>query len=209
MIARALGVTLLAIAAACGPRLRPLAGSPAPKHLPSGQLPPGHRRVLFDWELEDRELVTRGEGVARIAPPDSVRLDLFLAGGFGGGGAVLLGDSLRLPGSALARQFVPTPPLLWATLGRVAIPSLADTSARVDGALLRIDIGSPVAWRLTFRADSLIRLERVGGGRIREWVERGGDVVRYRNEDSRRALVLTVKRVEEVAPFDASIWGPF
>ena len=46
-------------------------------------------------------------------------------------------------------------------------------------------------------------------GRIVEWVERTGSVVRYRSEEARRALLLTIKRVQEVQPFDASIWGPF
>jgi hypothetical protein len=165
--------------------------------------------VVFDWELRDRDLTTRGEGVARVAAPDSARLDLFVSGGFGSGGAVMLGDTLRLPGGDLARRFIPPPPLLWATLGRVAIPALPDTIARVDGGLLRVDIGSPVAWRLTFRSDTLVRLERIGGNRIVEWVDRNRDVVRYRNEEARRDLRLTIKRVEEVAPFDASIWGPF
>lgn len=205
-------IALIALAslAACVPRLRPLTGAPAPAVVPAGALPPGHRRVVFDWVLEDRELSARGEGVARVASPDSARLDLFVAGGFGSGGAVLLGDTLRLPrGGELARRFVPPPPLLWATMGRVAIPALADTSARVDAGFLRVDIGSPVAWRLTFRSDSLVRLERVGGGRIVEWVERRGSTVRYENAAARRALQLTIKRVEEVPPFDASIWGPF
>jgi hypothetical protein len=50
-------------------------------------------------------------------------------------------------------------------------------------------------------------LERVAGNRILEWVVREGDVVRYRNEEARRGLRLTIKRVETVGPFDASIWG--
>ena len=205
----AIALVALAPPAACAPRLRPLTGAPAPAVLPAATLPPGHRRVLFDWVLEDREISARGEGVARVASPDSARLDLFVAGGFGSGGAVLLGDSLRLPGGDLVRRFVPPPPLLWATMGRVAIPALTDTSARVDGGFLRVDIGSPVAWRLTFRSDSLVRLERVGGGRVVEWVERSGSTVRYQNAPARRVLLLTIKRVEEVPPFDASIWGPF
>ena len=209
MMVRTLALVAISVSVACAPRLRPLVGAPTPARMPPGTLPPGHRRVVFDWELQDREITTRGEGVARVSPPDSARLDLFVAGGFGSGAAVLIGATLRLPGSEVARRFVPPPPLLWATLGRVAVPALADTAARVDGALLRVDIGSPVLWRLTFRSDTLVRLERVGGDRIVEWVDRSGDVVRYRNEATRRALQFTIKRVEEVAPFDATIWGPY
>jgi hypothetical protein len=194
---------------ACAPALHPLAGAPAPKDLPNTAIPTGYHRLLFDWELQDGDISARGEGVARIAYPDSARLDLFVAGGFGSGIAILIGDSLQVPGGSMARRFVPPPPLLWASLGRAALPPARDTLARVDGELLRIDIGVPVNWRLTFRRDTLLRVERVRDGRILEWVERTGDAVRYRSEEGRRSLMLTVKRREEVAPFDASIWGPF
>jgi hypothetical protein len=193
----------------CVPSLHPLAGAPAPAVLPKAAIPSGYHRIVFDWQLEDREVTACGEGVARTAFPDSARLDLFLAGGFGSGAAVLIGDSLQVSGGNLGRRFVPPPPLLWAALGRVSLPPARDTTARVDGDLLRVDIGVPVIWRLTFRRDTLLRLERVRDGRIIEWVDRSGDAVRYRSEEARRALLLTVKHVEEVAPFDASIWAPF
>jgi hypothetical protein len=195
--------------AACAPALRPLTGAPAKAALPHAQLPSGYRQIVFNWELEDRELSGRGEGVARVAAPDSARLDLFLAGGFGSGAAVLIADSLQVTGGSLARRFIPPPPLLWAALGRLAVPAARDTTARVDGELLRVDIGKPTNWRLTFRGDSLVRVERIRGGRIIEWVERGGANIRYRSEEARRALSLTIKRVQEVSPFDASIWSPF
>ena len=207
---KALVAAIVLVSAGCAaPRLRPLTGAPAPAVLPRAELAPGHRQIVFDWQLSDRELSGRGEGVARIAGPDSARLDLFLAGGFGSGAAVLIADSLQVSGGSLARRFIPPPPLLWATLGRVAIPAVHDTVARVDGELLRVDIGMPASWRLTFRRDSLVRLERVRGGRVIEWVERDGAIVRYRSEEARRELSLTVKSVHEVPPFDASIWGPF
>lgn len=207
---RIIGVTaLVGGVVSCAPSLRPLTGAPAPKVLPRAELPPGHRQVVFDWELQDRDLTGHGEGVARIAGPDSARLDLFLPGGFGGAAAVLIADSLLVSGGSMARRFIPPVPLLWAALGRTAVPPLRDTTARVDGGLLRVDIGSPTSWRLSFRGDSLIRLERVSDSHIIEWVERSGGSVRYRNESARRGLVLTIKRIQEVPSFDASIWGPF
>lgn len=202
-------VGVLVIVSCAPPRVRPLAGAPTVARLPSTELPPVHRQIVFDWELVDRDVTGRGEGVARVAGPDSARLDLFLGGGFGSGAAILIADSLRMPGSGLPRRFIPPPPLLWAALGRLAIPALADTVARVDGELLRVDIGKPVGWRLTFRRDSLVRLERIRDGRIAEWVERSGNIVHYRSEEARRTLSLTIKRAQEVPPFDASIWSAF
>ena len=201
------GVLAAAVALACAPRLRPLPGTVAPSALPRSELPRGHHRVVFQWSLEDPDIAARGEGAARSASPDSVRLDFFLAGGVGSGAAVLIGTELRLPPGApvLGRRLIPPVPLLWASLGRLVIPALPDTNARVDGDTLRADIGVPVAWRVTFVRDSLRRLERVDDGRVVEWVERGGRV-RYRNELSRRQLELTVTRVDTTGAFDPIIW---
>lgn len=207
---RRLAAALCAVAAAaCAPRLQPLPGTPAPElRLPPTALPPQPTKVVFDWQLDDQDFSARGEGVARLQAPDSARLDFFLAGGMGSGAAVLIGSELRTPpGPDLARRLIPPAPLLWAALGRLQLPPEADTVARVDGDLLRADIGRPVRWRATFRGDFLQRLERVDGDRIVEWVERDADGrVRYRHESSRRALSLSAIRREPSDRFDASIW---
>jgi hypothetical protein len=194
---------------ACAPRLRPLTGAPAPARLPSAELPRAQHLIVFRWELADTDLSSRGEGAARLASPDSARLDFFLSGGLASGAAVLIADELRLPsrGDDLARRLVPPPPLLWGALGRLAIPALPDTVARVDADTLRADIGSPAAWRLTYVRDTLRRVERVDNGRVVEWVERFADGhVRYRHQTSRRQLDLFVTRSTEASAFDPSIW---
>jgi hypothetical protein len=199
------------ITAACVPKLTPLSGTDVPaSRLPRTQLPPGHRKVVFTWDMQDGEMSARGDGAARIAAPDSARMDFFLAGGFGQGAAVLVGDSLRTPGglaSDLAMRLVPPAPMLWAVLGRVALPSLPDTAIRVEGNILRADIGKPIAWRFTFRGDTLTRAEHVESGRVTEWVDRADPThIRYRSETGRRTLQLTVTQTEEVSGFDAGIW---
>ena len=197
------------VLAACAPRLRPLPGVSAPANLPRAELPVGHHLIVFRWELEDDDFASRGEGAARTASPDSARLDFFLAGGIASGAAVLVGNDLRLPsrGDDLARRLVPPPPLLWGALGRAATPAHADTTARVDADTLRADIGTPVAWRLTFVRDTLRRVERVDNGRVTEWVERFADGhVRYRHPTSRRQLDLFVTRTSEASAFDPAIW---
>jgi hypothetical protein len=185
-----------------------LPGAPVPvQQLPKGTLPPGHRQVNFQWELRDGDMLTRGDGVARIASPDSVRLDFFLGGGFGSGAAILIGDSLQVPGPEFARKLVPPRALLWASLGRFDVPAEPDTVVRVDAGVLRADIGAPVHWRATFHGDTLSRLERVDGGRLQEWVDRSSaQKVQYRNEGARRSLSLVIQRSNAVAPFDPSIW---
>jgi hypothetical protein len=192
--------------------LQPITGERVPAaQLPAGRLLVDRGTVHFTWEFLDDELAARGDGVARIAAPDSARLDFFLAGGFGGGRAVLIGESLRIPpvaGASLMRRIVPPTPLLWAAVGRLALPPLPDTAAARDGATIRADIGRPPEWRVTFMGDSLTRLERVSGGRVVEWVERSAGGVRYRSESARRELRLRIDRTEATHHFDEAIWNP-
>lgn len=210
-LARRVAMAIAVLASvACAPRLVPLTGRSVPARLPQSALPRGHRHIVFKWTLDDRDFSSRGEGAARMAYPDSVRVDFFLGGGMGSGMALLIRDSLQIPESAgrLARRIVPSAPLLWAAFGRARVRPARDTAVRVDGDTLRADIGNPVAWRLIFARDSLRRVERVAGGRIVEWVVRFADGrIRYRDEASRRQLDLTVTRSVNVAPFDAAIWA--
>ncbi len=176
--------------------------------IPATTLPPGHQVVVFNWTLEDPDMFSRGEGAVRSASPDSARLDFFLGGGMGSGAAVLVGDQLRLaPGAERVRgMLMPSAPLLWAVAGRAAPPALPDTMIRVDGDTLRVDIGNPLEWRLTFAKDSLRRVERVSGKHIVEWVSRASDGrVRYRNESTRRQLDIVITKVERTR-IDVSAW---
>ena len=203
-------LALVCLTAACRPpRVAPLAGAPAPTRvLPASVGLQGHHKIVFTWELRDGDLVARGDGVARVASPDSVRLDFFLGGGFGGGAAVMIGDSLQAPGPDAARRMVPPRALLWAALGRLDVPAERDTTVRVDGVVTRADIGAPVRWRVTFRGDTLTRLERVDADRIQEWVERdSGGAVHYRSESARRTLSLVIRSNDAVSAFNRAIWS--
>ena len=199
---------MVLLAGCAPPRIAALPGTLVPvQQLPKGSLPYGNRKIVFKWELRDGDVTARGDGVARIASPDSVRLDFFLGGGMGSGAAVLIGDSLQVPGPDMARRLVPPRALLWASLGRFDVPADRDTTVRVDAGVLRADIGAPVQWRATFHGDTLTRLERVEGGRLQEWVERSADQkVQYRDEAARRTLSLVIQRSDAVPPFDPAIW---
>src|SRR3954468_14371488 len=109
-------------AVGCAPRLKPLGGTVTPVAMPRTEMERGRRQIVFDWEYSDQDMTGKGNGVARVASPDSARLDFFLAGGFAGGAAVLIGDSLQLPGIDLFRRLIPPPTLLWAVLGRSTFP---------------------------------------------------------------------------------------
>ncbi|HEV8449122.1 MAG TPA: hypothetical protein VGQ44_19985 [Gemmatimonadaceae bacterium] len=180
----------------------------APTRLPRAAMAPGHHRIVFNWEVSQYTMSTKGEGAARVASPDSARLDFFLNGGIYAGAVVLVGDSLRTPPTGDSPAgLIPSSTLLWAALGRVALPNLPDTVIRVEGVTLRADIGRPVAWRLSFHGDSLFRVERVQGDRVAEWVDRSDPShIKYRNEGARRTVQLTITKSEDGGEFDAAIW---
>lgn len=196
----------LVVIVACAPRAGGLRGTPVPARFPRTELPPGHRRVVFRWEYVDQAIAAKGEGVARISAPDSARLDFFLDQGMGGGFAIVIGDSIWTPGGNDARRYLPPIALLWASLGRLAVPAFPDTVAKVDGGALRADIGRNPTYRVTFVGDRLTRLERIVDGRRLEWVATSGQDVRYQNERSSRSLTLRISSSDEAPPFDPAIW---
>lgn len=197
---------LLLVPVACAPRATPLRGAVAPARLPSTALPPVHRKIVFHWSYRDREFRASGDGAARISPPDSVRLDLFVGEGVSGGAAVLIDQQLRTSGDRKVRDYLPPVPLLWASLGRLSVPPARDTTARVAGDTLRVDIGHDPRWRGIFIGDTLHRLELIDGDRIRQWMSRQGAQVHYQQVRARRTLDLTITRVDTVPGFDATIW---
>jgi hypothetical protein len=202
-----LAAAIALVAVACVPRARPLTGEVAPARLPRAELPDTFQKIVFRWEAIEGSIMARGEGVARLAPPDSARLDLFLAGGFGSGHAFLIGDTVRAPGGDAVRRLLPPPALLWAGVGRLAVPPAADTVARTSGDTLRADIGRDPTWRVTFVSDRLARVERIEYGRVIEWLSRAEDGnVRYQNQDAGRSLRLRITRADTVPEFDATIW---
>jgi hypothetical protein len=174
---------------------------------PATDIPRGHQHIIFRWDYVDQALAAKGEGVARISAPDSVRLDFYLDGGLGGGYAIVIRDSISTPGGDQVRRYLPPVALLWAVLGRLAVPPASDTVAKVDGGVLRADIGHNPVWRVTFVEDHLTRLERIVDGRRLEWVARTGSDIRYQNERSSRSLTLKITSTKnDAAPFDPEIW---
>lgn len=197
---------LLLGGASCVQRVRPLDGELAARPLPQTRAVREPERVVIEWRYSDRDFAVRGEGLVRLVPPDSARLDFFLAGGYGGGRAFLIGDSLIAPDAASIARFLPPPALLWATLGRLTVQG-ADTTVRVDGDTLRADIGAAPRWRATFVDQDLVRLERIDSDRLREYVVREDSMaVRYEHAAPPRRLEITIVSRESMRGFDAEIW---
>lgn len=190
----------------CTPKVRALDGEPATRPLPQTRDIRHPESVVIEWRYADRDFAMRGEGLVRLLPPDSARLDFFVAGGYGGGRAFLIGDSLVAPEAASIERFLPPPALLWATLGRLAVQG-ADTTLRVDGDTLRADIGAAPRWRAAFVGGDLVRLERIEGERLREFVVHEDSMaVRYQHAAPPRRLEITIVRRQPMRGFDAEIW---
>ena len=215
------GVGALAGLLSCTPAARPLQGAPTPVVLPPVVLPPRPALWKFTWNYRDETFESNGDGVLRIAPPERARLDFFLRNGMGGGYAILVGDSLLVPGPDMVRGFLPPAPLLWAALGRLSLPPTADTIARTDGDTLRVDLGTlrgtdaskaeGRAWRLAFAGTVLARAERIENGRVQEWMTRrrganGEWELLYVHERPPRRLSISVTDTSIVEGFDDAIW---
>ena len=212
---------LIAVLAACAPGARPLAGALTTVALPTAELSTSPQQLRFEWTYKDETFEANGEGVVRHARPARARLDFFLRNGMAGGYAILVDDSLMVPGIDLVRRFLPPVPLLWATLGRLSLPAAPDTVARMVGDTLRADLGhlrgrdasaaDGRAWRVSFGGRMLGRVERIEGGRVIEWITRrrnaaGQLELTYVHEQAKRRLALTVTDTTLVEGFDDAIF---
>jgi hypothetical protein len=199
-------------AAGCAPTLAPLPNAtpvPRAEPLPVIQLPRHSQRIVFNWRLQESELEVHGEGAARIAAPDSARIDLFVAGGLGSGAAWVIGEQMRIEAPDALKRVLPPPAFLWAALGRFAIPAGRDTLVSRADSALTAEIGPSPRWRLSLKGERITRLERAEGDKVIDRLERRADgSLVYFHAPTRRQLTLTITRVDSVAPFDASIWTP-
>jgi hypothetical protein len=206
---------------ACAPPARPLVGAITRDALPTSALSPRPQVLRFTWSYADETFEAAGDGAVRVMAPDRARLDFFLRNGMTGGFAILIADTLTVPGGDLVRRLLPPVPLLWASLGRLAVPPTADTVVRLDGDTLRADLGqlrggdatsaAGRVWRLQFTGRQLVAVERIEGGRVQESVHRHLDAagrwqVQYLHPRGKRRLTIVVNDTVFVEGFDAAIW---
>jgi hypothetical protein len=207
--------------AACAPSARRLDGAPARALFPPTALSARPTILRFTWSYKDETFEANGDGAVRVQGPERARLDFFLKNGMAGGYAILIGDSLLIPGIDLVRRLLPPVPLLWASLGRLTVPASPDTVARARSDTLWADLGrlrgadaagaDGRAWRVAFAGTRLARVERIEGGKLIEWMSRGrtGDgplQLQYVHERGKRRLSIAVSDSSFVESFDDAIW---
>jgi len=179
---------------------------------------PNTSQVTFRWSVREPDLRLEGKGVARLQHPDCARLDLFMENGEAVLAASLVEDQLRArEGTRL--QVVPSPALLWASLGvfrpgesvtLLGAEAFADDVFRLryrlpDGDELRYELRSGRVTEVELRHEGnvthRVALNREGGGELPKEAT-------YRNLASFSELKVTVETVERVDSHPSDIWYP-
>jgi hypothetical protein len=214
---------MLVAAGACTPRLQPVAPNGAFQPATRAQfaaaaartVPGRHEIVRFSWRSEDTRLQLSGSGAARLAPPDSMRVDIAAMLGLGRSVLILTGDSAAARPAEAVEQILPDRFALWAALGVLRVPT---GTLGVE----RMADGAREVWRVTdalgrttlfdLRGDTLIGGSREEQGRttMQLTLERGED------GQVRRALLLDLPRQrrleiriqgrEASEPFPVDVW---
>ena len=133
--------------------------------------PEGHRTVRFNWRWQDERGAAGGKGSARVAGPDSVRLDMSGPFGAGRSAGVVVGDSALWtdPPDAIER-IVPSYPLMWALFGVARMPA--------DAAVLRGRADSTAtSWQAVTGTDTVVYVRTRTEPRLMTEVRQAGKVL--------------------------------
>lgn len=140
-----LGV-ILAAGCARAPAVAPGAFAPASREalaqVERSAGPTGREVTRFSWRVDNGQYQISGQGAARTAAPDSLRVDFAAALGLGRATVIVTGDAMVARPERLVAQLVPDRFALWAMLGFLRAPAGAEGVERaVDGGRTR--------WRVT------------------------------------------------------------
>lgn len=127
-------------------------------------------QVRFEWEYGDEKGTLRGDGVARVNPPDSFRIDFFASEG--SMQAVLADDSLSTLGQIEDVQ-LPIPAFLYAMAGvfRPGLETPTRGFATDDGEVLVYERGDDATRLFTLRGGRLTGVEERRSGRVVRRIE--------------------------------------
>lgn len=177
---------------------------------------PRRREVIrFGWRSDDGSLQLSGQGAARIAPPDSLRVDMSAALGIGRATVIMTGNQVEAQPAAVVDRILPDRFALWALLGHLRAPAEV-------AAVERLDDGDRFVWRVTdaqgritlfeVRADVLVGATREEQGRTTSVLQLtrdgSGALTRAQLTDFGRSLRIEVEISgrEPSEPFAPETW---
>jgi hypothetical protein len=177
---------------------------------------PAARELLrIRWRSDDGRVSASGSGALRVAPPDSMRVDVAVRLGVARATLIVAGERVEAEPVEAARALLPDRFALWAAIGVVRLP---DGGASVE----RFDDGTRTFWRVSDGAgrrttfemagDTLRGVTRDSGGpiQVRLVLTRGADgrVRKAQVFDFERGarfeVNITERRYGEVFP--SAVW---
>ena len=133
--------------------------------------PAGHQTIRFRWQLQDDRGAAGGRGTARLAAPDSVRLDVVGPLGAGRGAAVVVGDSAQWTDPPdIIERLIPSYPLMWAMFGVERMPP-------ADAALRGAADSSSTRWEWASGPDTVSYVRRDSPARLLAESRQAGRVI--------------------------------
>ena len=178
-------------------------------------LPTAQQILRIGWRTDDGHIQLSGGGAVRIAPPDSLRLDIAASLGLGRSILLMMGDSIQAQPAAAVDQILPDRFALWAALGVMRPPPGRMTYEVAED-------GDRSFWRATDAAGRATVFELAGGvlqgvtrveggqttSRLTLTRDRSGQVSRANLLDTGRGfrLQVTVNAREAGEAFAPEIW---
>jgi hypothetical protein len=217
-----LAAALAAVAASCGRPPAALApeGAFAPVSAAAFQvvaartLPAAAQFVAIRWRYEDEDRAVSGRGAVRVAPPDSLRLDVAASILFRAT-LVLAGDSAWAEPETVAREVLPGRSIVWAMLGVVRPPesgTFIEVEEVAGRRLYRFTSRDGVTTTLEVKGDTLRGATQARGerpiGRLVLTRDAGGALVKAEATDLEHGtrFAVDVDKREASGPFPSEIW---
>ncbi len=185
------------------------------EHAAAATVPTGHQVIRITWKADDGDLQLAGNGAVRVAPPDSLRLDVAASLGIGRSTLVFTGDSVQAQPALDVDKILPDRFALWAAMGIMRAPP-GQLSFESD------DEGQSRYWRTTDAAGvatifetqngMLMGVTRQQGGQVISQLRLGrsaaGAVSRATLTDTPHhfRLQVDVNRIESSDAFAPAIW---
>jgi hypothetical protein len=176
---------------------------------------PSRRELLrIRWRADDGQISVSGGGAVRVAPPDSLRVDLAAQLGLGRAVVVMAGESAWAQPEVIVNRLLPERFVLWAVIGVVRAPAGELRVERVghdEREVWRVWDARGVATAFELRQGALVGATREAEGRmvarLALTLDVNGSVVRARLEyESGARMEIEVLERHAAEAFPEAIW---